>query len=55
MRHSKIELTMNVYTDPRLLDVRGTLDVLPLFLGSGQAAPLIEDAVGKTADAPSRP
>ena len=56
MRHSKIELTMNVYTDPRLLDVRGTLDVLPLLpLGSGQAAPLIEDAVGKTADAPSRP
>jgi integrase len=29
MRHSKIELTMNVYTDPRLLDVRGALDVLP--------------------------
>ena len=52
MRHSKIELTMNVYTDPRLLDVRDALDVLPLLpLGSGQAAPLIEDAVGKTADA----
>src|SRR5262249_11416062 len=29
MRHSKIELTMNVYTDPRLLDVRGALNVLP--------------------------
>jgi integrase len=29
MRHSKIELTMSVYTDPRLLDVRGALDVLP--------------------------
>ena len=29
MRHSKIDLTMNVYTDPRLLDVRGALDVLP--------------------------
>ena len=29
MRHSKIDLTMNVYTDPRLLDVAGALDVLP--------------------------
>src|SRR5262249_1229958 len=29
MRHSKLELTMNVYTDPKLLDVRGALDVLP--------------------------
>jgi hypothetical protein len=29
MRHSKIELTMNVYTDPKLLDVRGALDALP--------------------------
>jgi integrase len=29
MRHSKLDLTMNVYTDPRLLDVRGALDVLP--------------------------
>jgi len=23
MRHSKLDLTMNVYTDPKLLDVRG--------------------------------
>ncbi len=29
MRHSDIALTMNVYTDPRLLDVRGALEVLP--------------------------
>jgi integrase len=29
MRHSKIDLTMNVYTDPKLLDVRGALDLLP--------------------------
>jgi integrase len=29
MRHSKIELTMGVYTDPKLLDVRGALDTLP--------------------------
>ena len=29
MRHSKLDLTMNVYTDPRLLDVHGALGVLP--------------------------
>ena len=29
MRHAKIDLTMNVYTDPRLLDVAGALDTLP--------------------------
>jgi hypothetical protein len=31
MRHSDIKLTMGVYTDPKLLDVRGALDVLPLL------------------------
>ena len=29
MRHSSIDLTMNVYTDPKLLDVHGALDSLP--------------------------
>ncbi len=29
MRHAKIDLTMSVYTDPRLLDVHGALDALP--------------------------
>ena len=29
MRHSNIDLTMNVYTDPKLLDVQGALDSLP--------------------------
>ena len=29
MRHSTIDLTMSTYTDPRLLDVAGALDVLP--------------------------
>ncbi len=29
MRHSSIELTMNVYTDPKLLDVHGALNALP--------------------------
>jgi integrase len=38
MRHSKIDLTMSVYTDPKLLDVRGALDVLPALPldGAGQ-------------------
>jgi len=29
MRHSSIDLTMNVYTDPRLLDVAGAIETLP--------------------------
>ena len=29
MRNSSLDLTMNVYTDPRLLDVAGALEVLP--------------------------
>ena len=29
MRHSSIDLTMNVYTDPKLLDVHCALDALP--------------------------
>ncbi len=37
MRHSSIDLTMNIYTDPKLLDVHGALDVLPeLPLGGDQ-------------------
>ena len=31
MRHSSLELTMNVYTDPRLLDVQGAVESLPEF------------------------
>jgi integrase len=37
MRHSKIDLTMNVYTDPALLDVRGALDALPALPLGGEA------------------
>ena len=29
MRHSSIDLTVNVYTDPQLLDVAGALERLP--------------------------
>src|SRR5262249_41545367 len=39
MRHSDIKLTMNVYTDPALLDVRGALEALPaLPLDGNQGA-----------------
>ncbi len=31
MRHSSIDMTMNVYTDPRLLDVQGAVESLPQF------------------------
>src|SRR5262249_467038 len=47
MRHSTLDLMMNVYTDPRLLDVHGALDSLPeltLSDGRGQA----EQATGTT-------
>ena len=37
MRHSKVDLTMNVYTDPKLLDVAGAVQSLPnLPLGNGR-------------------
>jgi integrase len=37
MRHSTIDLTMNVYTDPRLLDVHDAVEALPaLPLAAGQ-------------------
>ncbi|MBC7819691.1 MAG: hypothetical protein IAG10_22645 [Planctomycetaceae bacterium] len=29
MRHSSIDLTMSVYTDPRLLDLQGAIESLP--------------------------
>ena len=29
MRHSSLDLTMNVYTDPMFLDVAGALEALP--------------------------
>ncbi|QDU70471.1 hypothetical protein [Mucisphaera calidilacus] len=31
MRHSSLELTMNVYTDPALLDVAQAVETLPTF------------------------
>jgi integrase len=47
MRHSKIDLTMNVYTDPVLLDVRGALDALPLLpLEEGTPEDVADQATG---------
>ena len=56
MRHSDLKLTMNVYTDPALLDVRGALDALPALpldgnQGASEAARATgtEDEAGKFA------
>jgi integrase len=38
MRHSRIDLTMNFYTDPVLLDVAGAVNSLPDFGGPRSAA-----------------
>jgi integrase len=51
MRHSDIKLTMGVYTDPKLLDVRGALGTLPLLpLGGGQAEGDALQATGTEGD-----
>ena len=48
MRHSTINLTMNTYTDPKLLDVAGAMEALPaLPLGDGrQTAANVLSATG---------
>ena len=38
MRHSSIDLTMNVYTDPRLLDLAGAVEALPVLPLSAPSA-----------------
>jgi integrase len=50
MRHSDPRLTMNVYTDPRLLDVKGALDVLPALplYAEPLAIPAAAKATGTT-------
>jgi integrase len=48
MRHSTINLTMNTYTDPKLLDVAGAMEALPaLPLGAG-TNPLSDAAMKAT-------
>ena len=46
MRHSNPTLTANVYTDPALLDVAGSLDVLPALPINAQRETEIQRATG---------
>ncbi len=53
MRHSTIDLTMNTYTDERLLDVRGALTQLPSFPLNAERPPAVTQADGtESTDAP---
>jgi len=49
MRHSDIRLTMQVYTDPKLLDVHGALDALPALPLGGERQSM-RQAAGAEAD-----
>ena len=44
LRHSKPELTANIYTDPKLLDVAGAIDALPELALMSEAVPNGESA-----------
>jgi len=56
MRHSKIDLTMNVYTDPKLLDVAGAVETLPsLPLPAGPQSEAIAAKATGTEDLPLSP
>jgi len=47
MRHSKPELTANVYTDPKLLNVAGAIDALPALALPPEAAAPSATAAGE--------
>ncbi|MCC7291463.1 MAG: site-specific integrase [Phycisphaerales bacterium] len=47
MRHSKPELTANVYTDPKLLDVAGALAALPTLSSPTPTSPSIDHGRAK--------
>jgi hypothetical protein len=50
MRHADIKLTMGVYTDPKLLDIRDALDALPaLDLAGDRADAAMAQATGTDA------
>ena len=51
-RHSSIDLTMNVYTDPKLLDVYGALGALPSL--DWKSSPSTERAVMRAAGTDDR-
>lgn len=46
MRHSSIHLTMNVYTDPALLDVAGAINALPVLSPKAQPKAAASRAAG---------
>ena len=56
MRHSKMDLTMNVYTDPKLLDVAGAVEALPSLPlpGGTDAAGIAAKATGTDDSTPSQ-
>ncbi len=54
MRHKKIDLTMSVYTDPRLLDVRGALNALPSLALAPTLAPTPDKSV-QAGSSPGKP
>jgi integrase len=46
MRHSSLDLTMNIYTDPVLLDVGDAVDALPAFPVSNSSERASEQLTG---------
>ena len=46
MRHSTMELTMKVYTDPKLLDIAGAIASLPAMSGKSAGERLPAKATG---------
>lgn len=48
MRHSKPELTANVYTDPKLLDVAGAINALPSLTAPSVATPTGATLISQT-------
>jgi len=56
MRHSDVNLTMNTYTDPKLLDVAGAMEALPaLPLGAGPQGEAVAVRATGTDDLPPSP
>ncbi|HKB05367.1 MAG TPA: site-specific integrase [Gemmataceae bacterium] len=55
MRHSRIDLTMNVYTDPKMLDVARAVDALPGLPLDSRLAPLLAPAPGNQGQTRSFP
>jgi hypothetical protein len=41
MRHSRLDLTMHVYTDPSLLDMAGAVEALPELVLADEAKALL--------------